>query len=295
MEYEKLIYTNELGESIEFSNNSIYYSNVSKDVTGLYGVESKIYSTNSAQQYGDTYTGQRIEPRNITITGAINTRNKTQSIELRRKALRILNPELKGTLKYVYEKYVKVIDVRITDRPDFYRKKVLQEFEINFIALNPFWKNETVTKEEIASWLGAWEFPIEIDEESPDGMIFGYREESVIIDCYNAGDIATGVVIEFKALGNLETPSLLNVKTGEYIQINSTMQAGDIITVNTEYGKKGAILERNGETIDCFKDIDVDSTFITLNVGDNILKYDAKSGLDNLEVSIHYNPLYIGV
>ena len=126
-------------------------------------------------------------------------------------------------------------------------------------------------------------------------MVFGYREESVIVDCYNAGDVSTGMRIKFTALGVLENPVLLNVETGEFIQINRTMQAGDVITVNTDYGNKGAALERNGEVIDCFKDIDVDSIFMTLGIGDNIYRYDAASGVDNLEVSIYYNPQYLGV
>lgn len=295
MEYEKLTYTNELGDSIEFSTTSAFYCNVSKDATGLAGVDNTIYSTNSAQQHGDTFTGLRIKARAISVKGAINIRDKAQAIELRRKALRILNPELKGTLKYEYRGYTKVIEVRIDDRPDFYRKKVLLEYEIAFKALNPFWKNEAETKEEIASWLGAWEFPTEIDEDDADSMVFGYREESVIVDCYNAGDVSTGMRIKFTALGVLTKPVLLNVETNEYIQINRTMQAGDVITVNTEYGNKGAVLERNGETIDCFKDIDVDSTFMSLGIGDNIYRYDAESGVDNLEVSIYYNPQYLGV
>lgn len=295
MEYEKLTYTNELGDSIEFSTTSPFYCNVSKDAKGLAGVDSVIYSTNSAQQHGDTFTGQRIEAREIELTGAINVKDKAAAIELRRKALRILNPELKGVLKYEYRGFTKVLDVRIDDRPDFYKKKVLLQYDIAFKALNPFWRNEAETKEEIASWVGSWEFPTEIDEESSDSMIFGYREESVIVDCYNAGDVSTSMRIKFMALGILTNPILLNVNTGEFIKINTTMQAGDVITVNTEYGNKGAILERNGATIDCFKDIDVDSTFMALGIGDNIYRYDAASGVDNLEVSIYYNPQYLGV
>ena len=295
MEYEKLTYTNELGDSIEFSTSSAFYCNVSKDATGLAGVDNTIYSTNSTQQHGDTFAGQRIEAREISVKGAINIRDKAQAIELRRKALRILNPELRGTLKYEYRGFTKVIDVRIDDRPDFYRKTVLLQYEIAFKALNPFWRNETESREDIASWLGAWEFPAEIDEDDTEGMIFGYREESVIVDCYNAGDVSTGMRIRFTALGILTNPILLNVETGEFIQVNTTMQAGDVITVNTEYGNKGAVLERNGETIDCFKDIDVDSTFMELGIGDNVYRYDAAIGVDNLEVSIYYSPQYLGV
>ena len=48
---EKLIYTNERGESIEFSPASSYHVNF-KDVTGLSDVRNAIYSTNSMGQDG---------------------------------------------------------------------------------------------------------------------------------------------------------------------------------------------------------------------------------------------------
>ena len=175
MEYEKLTYTNELGNSIEFGVSSTFYCNVSKDATGLAGVDNIIYSTNSAQQHGDTFTGQRIEAREIGVKGVIKIKDKAQAIEMRRKALRILNPELKGTLKYEYRGFTKVIDVRIDDRPDFYRGVIFLQYEIAFKALNPFWRDESETKEEIASWVGALEFPTEIDEDDSESMIFGYR------------------------------------------------------------------------------------------------------------------------
>ena len=55
---EKLIYTNERGESIEFSPASSYHVNF-KDVTGLSDVRNAIYSTNSMGQDGDTYLGSK--------------------------------------------------------------------------------------------------------------------------------------------------------------------------------------------------------------------------------------------
>lgn len=57
---EKLIYTNERGESIEFSPASSYHVNF-KDVTGLSDVRNAIYSTNSMGQDGDTYLGYRMK------------------------------------------------------------------------------------------------------------------------------------------------------------------------------------------------------------------------------------------
>ena len=295
MEYERLIYTNERGESLEFGINSLYHCNVSKDVTGISDVRNTIYSSNSMGQHGDTYIGQRIEPREIAATGHINTRDKAQAFNLRRKALKILNPELQGRLTYIFGDFRRVIDCRIDTSPEFYRKQVLIQFDITFNCLNPFWREETETKEDIASWVAAWEFPCEIEQDNNESMIFGYREESVIVDCYNAGDVSTGMRIRFTALGTVTNPILLNVDTQEFIQINATMQTGDVIEITTEYGSKGATLTRNGEQSDYFRYIDVDSTFMQLEIGDNIFRYDAEGGVNSLEVSIFFNAKYLGV
>lgn len=100
-------------------------------------------------------------------------------------------------------------------------------------------------------------------------MIYGYRAESVIVDCYNEGDVSTGMRIRFTALGTVSNPILLNVDTEEFIQINATMKTGDVIEINTKYGSKGAKLIRDGVETDYFRYIDVDSTFMQLAIGDN--------------------------
>ena len=151
MEYEKLIYTNERGESVEFSTASIYHCNVSKDVDGIAGVTNVLYSTNSMGQHGDTYVGQRIEARDIDITGHINAKDKAQAYELRRSLLKILNPELSGTLAYEFGGFKRVINCRLHGEPKLERKSVLIEFTIPLDCLNPFWREEDEQKEDIAS------------------------------------------------------------------------------------------------------------------------------------------------
>ena len=40
--------------------------------------------------------------------------------------------------------------------------------------------------------------------------------------------------------------------------------------------------------------IDLESDFFQLAPGDNLLRYDAENGLDNLECAIYYTPKYVG-
>lgn len=292
---EKLIYSNERGESIELSTESVYHCNVSKDVDGIAGVTNVVYRTNSMGQHGDTYVGQRIEARDIDIVGHINTRDKQQAYELRRQMLKVFNPELSGTLTYEYGSFKRVINCRLHGEPRLQRQKVLIEFELPLDCLNPFWREENETREDIASWVPEWHFPCIIEEGNANSMIFGYRAENVIVDCYNEGDVSTGMRIRFTALGEVKNPILLNMDTEEFIQVNAVMQTGDVIEINTKYGSKGAKLIRNGIETDCFRHIDVDSTFMQLDIGDNNFKYDAAGGVNALEVAIFYNKEFLGV
>ena len=137
--------------------------------------------------------------------------------------------------------------------------------------------------------------PCVIEKDNTKSMIYGYRAESVIVDCYNEGDVSTGMRIRFTALGTVSNPILLNVDTEEFIQINATMKTGDVIEINTKYGSKGAKLIRDGVETDYFRYIDVDSTFMQLAIGDNMFRYDAASGVNSLEVSIFYSKEFLGV
>lgn len=295
MENEKLTYINSRGERLELGVDSVYHCNISKDVEGISGVTSVIYSTNSMGQHGDTYVGQRIEARDIDVVGHINTRDKAQALELRRRMLKIFNPELSATLVYEYGGFKRVIDCRAYGEPKILKKEVLYEFDLQIECLNPFWREEEETKEDIASWVAAWHFPCVIEKDNTKSMIYGYRAESVIVDCYNEGDVSTGTRIRFTALGTVSNPILLNVDTEEFIQINATMKTGDVIEINTKYGSKGAKLIRDGVETDYFRYIDVDSTFMQLAIGDNMFRYDAASGVNSLEVSIFYSKEFLGV
>ena len=73
------------------------------------------------------------------------------------------------------------------------------------------------------------------------------------------------------------------------------MSAGEIITINTAFGEKRVESCLNGITTNAFNYIDFNSTFLQLDIGDNLFRYNADLNIDNLEVSIYYMPQYLGV
>lgn len=291
---EKLIFANEQGESIEFSTASLYHVNF-KDVTGLADVRNTIYSTNSMGQAGDTYLGCRIESRDIEIVGHIKERDKQAAQNLRRRLNRVLNPQYGATLTYVFGEFKRVIGCRIDGAPIFARKPIFEQFTINLCCLNPFWREEAETREDIATWIGGFEFPIPDGLELYDGWEIGYRQPSLIVNVCNSGDVKSGIRAEFRALGRVTNPLLLNVDTQEFIKLNIALEAGDVLTVSTGYGEKEVKLKRGGVTTDAFRYLDVDSSYLQLAVGDNLFRYSADANEENLEVSIYHNNLYLGV
>lgn len=292
MDYEKLTYINSRGETLEFSITSDFHCNVSKDVTGIAGIDNTVYSTNSMGQHGDTYIGQRYEPRDITIAGSINSTDKDRVLELRRRAERVLNAELDAKLVYTYKDFVRVIDCKVDGRPTFKRSKVFTQYSIPIICCNPFWREEAEARKDIAAWVSSWEFDFEITAE---GIEMGYREPSIIVSMNNEGDIKSSMRIVFRAVGTVVNPMLFNVNTREYVKINTTMAAGDIITVNTEYGQKSVTLTRDGEETDYFRYMDIESTFIQLDIGENVFRYGADGDITTLEVAVYHNNKYLGV
>lgn len=291
---ERLIYTNERGETVEFSHASIFHTN---KVSGLSDIRNAIYSINSMGQDGDTYLGNRIQSREIEIVGSIATRNKDEMVTTRRRLNHVLNPQIGATLTYEYGSFRRVIDCRVDNAPVYSRKKIFQDFTVQLVCHNPFWREEGESKTDIASWIGGFEFPEPegLEISSVDSWEVGYREPSLIVNVYNSGDVRSGVRIDFRAVGTVVNPSLLNIDNQEFIKVNYTMEAGDVLTVSTYYGAKEVILKTGGQTVDAFRYLDADSSYIQLEVGDNLFRYSAETNVEGLEVSIYHNNQYLGV
>lgn len=293
---EKLTYVNDLGEQIVFSQNSTYHVNF-QDITGLSDIRNTIFSVSGMGQDGDLFLGSRIDAREIDITGVIRERKKDVVQVLRRTLTHVLNP--KNTARLVYEcgEIKRVINCVTENAPVFKRQPIFEQFSINLVCLNPFWSETTDIREDIALWRGSFEFPepggLELQDEV--GWEIGYREPSLIVNVSNLGDVPSGMKIVFYALGVVENPSLLNVKTGEFIKFNLSMDPGDVLSITTGYGEKTVTLLRNHIESNAFRSLDVDSTYIQLASGDNLFRYDADSDLKNLEIAIYHKNLYMGV
>lgn len=290
----KLIFTNSKGESVELFSPP--YRLIRFD--GLGDVSASHSTQKSPYQDGSTLINTTLDERHPEIELKITGRDEIELARNRRRLTAIFSPKLGlGTLKRVAEDGTHQLGA-IAEALPFYpdgkgnRGKTFQKALIQLYCPNPFWQDINTTKEEIAIWRCSFEFPLELKEE---GIEMGYREPSLIVNILNKGDVATGMRIQIKALATVVNPSLLNVNTREFFKINRIMEAGEIITINTHFQNKRVELNKNGVTSNAFNLIDLQSTFLQLEPGDNLLRYNADDGVDNLEVSIWFTPQYLGV
>lgn len=287
---ERLIFTNNRGRSIELKNSGPF---LLTKIGGTGSPKTTLLTSKAPNQDGKSYHGSLLEERILPIEGAIEGDSIEDVYRKRKELCSMFNPKVPGTLTYINDFGEYKIDCVIEDSPVFKERTAnIQDFLIQVYCPKPYWLNIEEYKEEIAAWIGDLEFDLEISEE---GMQFGHRENSVIVNVNNIGDVKCGMRIELTALATVVNPSLLNVNTQEFIKVKRTLTAGDKLVISTYFANKRVELIKNGITTNVFNYIDLNSTFLQLEVGDNLLRYDADSGAYNLDVAIYYKPHYIGV
>lgn len=251
------------------------------------------YSSNGIGQHGEYYTGSTLQPRTVSVSGYVSASfNEFQKIK--RELIQLINPlnEFKIIKGNHMIKGFPTSTIRFShNENESYAG--LHRFLIDFYCPIPFWNDSKETKANISYWQGDFKFPLSIPKSK--GIAMGHKNPSLIVNMHNPGDVETGMRIEFKALGALETPSLFNVNTREYIKINKDMKAGEKIIINTNYGEKKVQLISKGETLNIMNYLDLESTFLQLSIGDNLFRYNAEQNLNNLQVNVCYNPKYLGV
>lgn len=292
---KELNITNSNGDSIQFGRHfrlieGFDLSNLAADVS---------YSQSARD--GANYQRTVLDIRDFDLSFFIyNNHQEEWWVEEKRQELfRVFNPKLNPmridfTSKGGESYYLTANLEGVPSLPQGFENdnKAWNKGLLQFTSGDPYIYASSSTLVEVASWIGAFEFPLEIVE---GGIEMGYRSPSLISNVLNEGQSDSGMIIRFKALGSLSSPSLINVNTYESFKLNVNMIGGDVIEVSTYVGKKTVTLIRNNVRTNIFNSVDLSSTFLQLAPGDNLFRYDADTGLDNLEVSMSFTKSYVGV
>lgn len=258
-------------------------------------IQSKRSTYKYVGQAGVTVTGTSFESRSITIEGWIVSQNSVLMSNLKKKLNSFVNPQdaidlyySDYMIRFLPDETVKYANTR-EDNNDAFCK-----FVITGTCPNPMFTNVSESMNVFVTTAPKFHFPLIIPQDT--GMVFGVRTDSLIVDVLNAGSVSTGMRIIFKAKGTVKNPKLINVNTQESFVLNKTLVNEEIVEVNTNIGEKsikGKIGSATYSNYYMYKDID--SQWLQLDVGSNIFRYAADSGLDNLEVFVYFYNRFLEV
>lgn len=291
---ERLYYKNQNGWVTEFSVFSDFHVNVSRDVDGLNDVDNKINATTTIGQDGETYVSSTIEARDIHITGHLRATTLDRQVQLRQRLNHALSPKQRGELVYVCGNLRRHIYCYPETAPNYTPGKMPQ-FVILLRCPNPFWQGETTEEIHIAEWESLMEFDETEGLQLDDIWEIGSRTGELIVNVENEGDVDCGMTIIFEAEGSVTNPLLMDVETLKYVKLNIAMLDGDRIEVTTAYGQKAAVLIRAGTRTSIFRLLDQDTTFLQMQVGENLFRCDADANASNLIARILFSSQYLGV
>ena len=131
--------------------------------------------------------------------------------------------------------------------------------------------------------------------ETSLGIPFSEIDKTYMKNIFNEGDVSCGMIIELQATGTVAKPVIYDATNRTKFLLNTTMNNGDLIRINTNKGQKSVMRERNSVITNMINSVDEESTWLQLNPGETVFAYDAESGVEQLMISIFHNNLYGGV
>lgn len=273
----ELTYRNSRGESIKFGMQTKFFIT---NLEGFSDVDNEINTSKAYGQDGETITDATLSKRHLVIQGEFLPK-PTQTT--RNRLLQVFNPKLDGMLTYKNGNTKRIIYCRPEKSPTIsIIRNVTVPFIINLVASDPYWLSEDVKATEMVSWIGGLTFPLQLPTE------FALAGEKTI-NIINQGNVATPITLEISGVAT--NPKIINTLTGEFIKVNRTLSNGDTMKITTGFGNKR--VEQNG--VNVFNYIDLDSTFFSLNAGDNVIRLETDEVSDQANIKISYRNRYIGV
>lgn len=271
-------YENSRGDSITFSKNTGLFLT---DFPLLSGLPVKISTSQSLNQIGGTVESQLIDPKTVTLKGFI----RGNGTEAKKRLLQVIRPMDKGKITVNGEYYM---DVYVADTPQVEKEIQFPRFEFGLTAPYPFWQKTASAATALSGVEGMFRFPWNITQTYQ----FGRLINSFFTNVYNGGQVDSYFDVYITAGGDAENVSFLDIETGKILKLNKALTTGERISILIRPDSVTATSSVDGDIQGL---IDIDSTLFSLRPGDNVIKYDAESGRENLSIQIKFADKFAGV
>ena len=271
-------YVNENGGELVFEYAHGYL--ISKP-SGIDTVQVNLSQAQGINQVGSTVESKTVQPRPVTISGIICGDDQSA----RKEALMsVIRPDLGGKL-YADDYY---LNVHVTATPTIEPRSKFAHFQFSVNAPYPYWQKDNSVSKALSGVQNHFKFPWNVSRP----FRFGELMVTKFMNIHNGGQVPVPFTATFYAKNDAVNPKITNVNTGETLIINKSMVTGERVVVEITHDRTYVTSSVDGNIRGA---LDLDSTLFRLGVGDNVLKPEADSGLDHLEVGINFATEIVGV
>lgn len=240
-------------------------------------------------QIGVSVIKTSYKSRPIEISGYIVANSEQEMTERKRFLNNFVNPtsEYNAIYKDYKISFRPTFSIRYTNTEEKGNNEVVCRFKISGICPYPLF---SLAAEEVdvkvGKFIQMFHFPFHTTET--EKVIFAVKSEGEYRQriIRNQGSIPIGFKFIFKAKGTVENPTLYNFTTNEHFTITKELVEGEIVEVNTSVGYKTVMGGMGTADTNYFQYMALDSDWLVLNVGDNIIGYSADAGVDNLDIDL---------
>lgn len=275
-----LRYVNENGDTITFTYSNGYLINKPK---GIDTVTVKLNEAQGIDQVGSTVQSRNVQSRSVTVSGILVGNFQSENKE---KLISVIRPDVSGKL-YADEYYLTVYP---TATPTIEAKKQYASFQFSLKAPYPYWQRDESSSAALLGVQKSFKFPWNISKT----YRFGEVVVAKFINLYNSGQVPIPFTVTFRALAAVTNPKLTLVDgvTNNYLLLNKELAAGERVVIEITHERTFVTSSVDGE---CRGALSLKSNLNRLAVGDNVLKPEAESGVENLVVDVDYATEVVGI
>ena len=300
---KRVYVTNDTGDSLEISLKSPEKSGfLITDISGLGPVKATINTSDISSRDGVFFNSARKSSRNIVFTFKLIATESGKSIEDVRFDSYIYFP-VKKNIQLIFETdkaTVYTTGYIEKNEPDIFSEK--ETISVSVICPDPFFR---AINDQITVFNGVsenFEFPYE--NEVGSGTDYGYIIQYTENDIAYTGSDEPGITIYMHCLATVTGVAIYNTKTKEFMKLDddkitaikgSSLSAGDDLVICTAKGHKSITLTSGGEVYNLLNALTKDSSWLSLDLGDNLFAYDATAGKYQTQLKVTNEILYEGI
>lgn len=256
------------------------------NVDGMTSASVSIASSTASSMDGDFVNNKRTNPRSIILDLAI----ESDVENTKRYIFRYVKPKQKAIIRWSQNDREVQIE-GIVEQIEMARFTVGAIMQITIYCSQPYWEDIEYLVQEISEVLDMHYFTNYEDDMlyfEEDGAPFGEYDVNRTKVFENSGDVEVGLEIRIIALGEVSNPKISNSK-GEFIGINTTLNAGDEVVINTAKGNKTISL--NGQNV--LSKIMEKSTWLQLPTGEEEFTIDSDGNESNMYFTVIYKQRFV--